>query len=81
VSERESLLEARIATVTLTFASGHTLLRSYRMDEPWPAWMDEPPAFLTDLAKDWPVPNEPIQFTANVEEGHEQDARDLLGYE
>lgn len=73
--------DARIATVTLTLANGRTLMRSYRADEPWPDWMEEPPAFLTDLRKDWPKANEPVQFTANIDEGYEQDARDLLGYE
>lgn len=76
-----SLSDARVATVTLTFANGRTLARSYRTDDPWPSWMDDPPAFLGDLRKDWPKSNEPIQFIATVDEGYEQEARDLLRYE
>ena len=72
--------DTRIATVTLTFANGWITVRSYRVDDPWPEWIADPPAFLTDLRKDWPVPGEPIQYTARVDVGFEQEARDLLAF-
>lgn len=76
-----SRLQARIATVNLTFANGRTLLRSYRIGEPWPGWIEEPPEFLSSLRKEWPTPSEPVRFSADVAPGFEQEARDLLRYE
>lgn len=59
-------MNAPVATVTLRLSTGESVSRTYMTDEPWPAWMADPPAFLSDLRKEWPKANEPIQFTATV---------------
>lgn len=73
-----------VVRVELTLADGTLLARDWTMVEQEDltrlrSRMDGPPEWLTDQRRVWDHPQDPVTFKARVREGHEAEARVLLG--